>query len=330
MRNHLPTFRASLRAPRTAKTYAFIVGQFLDFMDREGITAATRAHVEAFLHRPRRSGYRAGPSTTNQELSALRVFSRHLETNRLPPLPVAKIPFEREPERDPTVMTAGEVRRLFEVVAEDDDVVRRARDLALVAVLTQIGLRVHELVALDIEQVDASTATLLAVRGKGGTRSDLPLNAPTLTLLGAWIASRARVAPPGERALFVSRRGTRLSIRAVERRFVELRDALGTAKKITPHTARHSVATIGLSQGTDVVVISKLLRHARLATTMRYIHLCGTEKRDAVARLGALVPPSLVASVGLPATDVPAATGAANDQDSLDDHEGLADIASAA
>lgn len=322
MRNHLPSFRASLRAPRTAKTYATIVGQFLDFLGGLGITAVARAHVEAFLYRPRRSGRRAGPATVNQEVSALRVFSRHLEAHGATSLPVKGIPFEQEPERDPAVMNAGEVRRLFEIADAEADGVRRSRDLALLAALAQLGLRVHEAVALNVDQVDPSSATLLAVRGKGGTRSDLPLNVPTLTLLMMWLVKRPALAREDECALFVSRRGTRLSIRSVERRFVELRQSLGTAKKITPHTARHSVATIGLSQGTDVVVISKLLRHARLTTTMKYLHLAGAERREAVDRLGVLVPATVLLTQREP-IEPGAAPTAANDHEELDDHEGL-------
>lgn len=329
MRNHLPSFRASLSAPRTAKTYASIVGQFLEFLERLNVVEPTRAQVETFLYRPRRSGQRAGPSTVNQEVSALRVFSRHLETQGQRPLPVGEVPFEREAERDPVVMTAGEVRRIFEIVAEHTDPLRRARDLALVALLTQLGLRVHEVVVLDIDQIDASSAVLLAVHGKGGTRSDLPLNLPTLTFVLAWLRHRSALARVDVPALFVSRRGTRLSIRSVERLFVALRAALGTAKRITPHTARHSVATIGLAQKTDVVVISRLLRHARLATTMRYVHLLGAERRDAVDRLGALVPPEIVAKA-IEANITPGPGGVVNDHEPLDDHQGLDDIRGAA
>jgi integrase/recombinase XerC len=325
MRNHLPSFRASLRAPRTAKTYAHIVGQFLDFIERHAISSPAQADVERFVHRPRRDGRRAGPSTTNQEIAALRVFSRHVAKHGAAPLPVDGIAFEREPEREPCVMTAGEVRRLFEHAALHPDPFRRAQDLALLAVLAQLGLRVHEVVALNVDQIDVHSATLLAVMGKGATRSDMPLNVPTLTLLLAWLRERAKSVNADEHALFVSNRGTRLSIRTVERRFVELRSTLGTSKKITPHAARHSVATIGLSQGTDIVVISRLLRHARLATTMRYVHLLGSERREAVDRLGVLVPLELVAGavVASPPAD---ASPAENRQEPLDDHENLVDV----
>ena len=322
MRNHLPSFSASLRSPRTAKTYASIVGQFLDFLKRLRVVEPARSHVEAFLYRPRQSGRRAGSSTVNPELSALRGFSRHLESHDARALPVESIPFEREPEREPAVMTAGEVRRLFEIVGAEPQAVRRACDLALLAVLMQLGLRIHEAVSLDVDAVDLVSATLLAVRGKGGTRADFPLNAPTLALLEGWLAVRPKLAADGEDALFVSRRGTRLSIRTIERRFVELRTALGTSKKITPHTARHSVATIGLSQGTDVVVISKLLRHARLTTTMRYLHVASAQNRQAVDRLGVLVPQGV-----LPAPREVPEQRVANDHEPLDDHEGLDDAA---
>ncbi len=162
--------------------------------------------------------------------------------------------------------------------------------LAMLALLSQGGLRVHELVALDVRQVDAPSATLVGVAGKGGTIVDVPLNSETLALLADWLGERASVASEREPALFVSSRGRRMSIRSVQRRVENLRVAVGTAKHVTPHTFRHTAATLALTLGCDLATVGDMLRHADLNTTRRYVHLVDERRREAVRRLGGLIP----------------------------------------
>lgn len=330
MRSHLPEFQARLRSPRTAKTYGKIVLTFLDHLDALKLESITRGTVHAFLWRARTTGVKPSPSTLNQELAALRVFSKFLVEHGERPLPIADIPFEHEASRDPAVMTGGEVRRFFEEAAKESEPARRARGLALLALLTQLGLRVHEAAGLNLDQVDFESATLLAIRGKGGTVHDLPLNVETLSLIASWLELRPALAHADERALFVSRRGARLSVRAVERLFEKLRAKIGSSKRITPHTARHSAATLALSQGTDVVTVSQILRHASINTTMLYLHLGDGDRRKAIGRLGVLVPSELTTKPKLleptnhaqpTSENVPT-----NDAETVDDHVSMDDV----
>lgn len=299
MRDHLEAFARHLasvnHAPRTVKTYRTIIGSFQAFTpSRSG--PPSHAEVEAFLARPRRDGAPRAATARNQELAALRVFARFAvrdlgwETN-----PTEGIPVVREAPRDPAVLTGSELGQLFEAVARTSRPRDRARNLALVAVLSQAGLRVHEAVGLDLAQVDLAGGTLLAVHGKGGTVHDLPLNAPAAALLGAWMAERRTL--PGERALFLSQCQRRLSIRTVESLIQRVRAAMGTGKKITPHTLRHTAATLTLTAGTDLATVAELLRHSDLNTTRRYLHLVDTRRREAVRRLEGTVPPSVLPPV---------------------------------
>lgn len=305
MRSHLPAFQARLRSSRTAKTYGKIVSDFVAYTDDASPATISRAAVEGFLWRPRASNRKPSVSTYNQELSALRVFSKFLVAAGELALPVKDIEFERGPASDPAFMTEGEVRRCFEEAAKEDHKVRRARALALVGILTQLGLRVEECVKLDVDQVDFTSATLLAIRGKGGTVHDLPVNKETLTLISEWLKLRPTVAHVEENALFVSRLGKRLSVRTVQRLFVSLRAKIGTSKKVTPHTARHSTATIALAQGAHIVTVSQILRHASVNTTMKYIHLLDGDRRSAIGRLGVLVPSELRADDEAPPVELP-------------------------
>lgn len=284
----------STRSRRTAATYRRIVEEFAEWQHRRRADGQpTTAAIEGFLARPRKDGTPRSPATRNQELAALRAFARfsHRRTGWTED-PTVGIAFLREPRRDPTVLMPSEVRRLFEATAQLAGP-ERARDLALLAVLTQTGLRVHELVALDEDQVDLESRTLLGVHGKGATITDLPLNAEAAVLLSSWLEERSARSPTGP-ALFLSPRGTRITVRTVQRLMVRLREAMGTKKKIVPHTLRHSAATIALLLGADLSTVGDLLRHADLNVTRRYLHLVGERTREAVRRLGSTVPESVL------------------------------------
>lgn len=333
MNDHLDLFARHLaagnRAARTVKTYCAVIAS-LETVVAQCSLPPSRAQIEAFLARPRLDGTRRAATARNLEFAALRAYASFAQqelgwqTN-----PTVGIPFVREALRDPAVLTARELAELFEATARTPAPQDRARHLAMLAVLSQAGLRVHEAVGLDLAQVDLPSATLLGVKGKGGTVHDVPLNAPAVALLGAWLLLRR--AAPGERALFVSRRGTRLSIRAVEALLQRLRGTLQTAKKITPHTLRHTAATLTLTAGTDLATVAELLRHSDLNTTRRYLHLVDTRRREAVRRLEGTVPASILPNVpDAPGTMRPRALPApAEARDSprppgLDDQCGLA------
>lgn len=335
MRDSLPAFQRHLqsqsRSPRTVKTYE---GILFSFCNSSSANPPTRNDVEGFLARPRADGVRRSAATHNQELAALRAFVKFAKRDLgWTEDPTADVPFAREAPRDPAVLSVFELRRLFTLAAKEELPWRRARDLALLALLSQIGLRVHELVALDVAQVDLASATLVAVLGKGGTMHDLPLNAPTLSLLIAWFAERAKLRAAGdEPALFVSTTG-RLAVRGVQRLLERLRAAMGTAKHITPHTLRHTTATLALTMGSDLSTVGDLLRHADLNVTRRYLHLVDERRREAVRRLGVAIPPELVtgAAPGAPTGVAPTFDGRTENvrplHERLDVQHGLDDAA---
>lgn len=296
MRDHVSAFArhlAARRSPRTIATYTSIVAAFLD---ASTCGTPTRGDVETFLARPRADGRPRTPATRNQEVAALRAFAQFaMRDLGWPANPTDGVPFAREAPRDPPVLSVFEVRRLFSVAATSPDATERARDLALLAILAQVGLRVHELVALDVAQVDMASATLVGVKGKGGTVHDLPLNAPTLGLVAGWLAARATIVDDAEQpALFLARAAGRISIRAVQRLLARLRGQMGTAKRITPHTLRHTTATLALTLGADLSTVADLLRHSDLNVTRRYLHLVDERRREAVGGLATAIPSDLL------------------------------------
>ena len=293
MRSSVRHFASAQRSPRTAKTYAAIVGAFLDFFG--GHRPPTRHHVEQFLALPlKRSGARSSPATYNQALAALRAFAEFaVNQNIWATDPTDGLAFERAPEKDPAVLFVPEVQGFFRAIPRVSPSPEVARDRAILALLFTVGLRVSELARLDVSQIDLRTSTVLGVRRKGGRVQTLPLEPRTVHLLSDWFEQRSRDVST-EQALFLSRLGTRLSVRSIERLFERLRTYTGTPKRVTPHTARHSFITIELALGADITVVSRLAGHASISTTMRYRHLVEAEPRKAVGLLGVVIPSELV------------------------------------
>ncbi len=296
---------ADSRSSRTVRTYAAVAAAFFACL---GGRDPARGEVESFLARPRADGARRAAAGRNQELAALRALAAFaVRDGYWPANPTDGVPFSREAPRDPAVLNTNAVGRFFRAAAEHPPAGERAQALAVLALLSQAALRVHELVDLDLGQVDLASGTLLSVKGKGNTVHDLPLNAPAVALVSGWLSERSRRVASGERALFVSDRGTRLSARTVENWVARLRPHVGTAKRVTPHTFRHSAATLALTMGTDLATVGELLRHSDLNTTRRYLHLVDARRREAVGKLAASVPADVLGGAQAPPVQPPRA-----------------------
>jgi len=160
----------------------------------------------------------------------------------------------------------------------DEDALR-ARDHAIVELLYGCGLRVGELVALDaqpsprsvgwIDRADRSAHVL----GKGGKRRSVPVGGAAAAALERWLPLRAALARGGEAALFVSRRGSRLSASQVRARLAQLARAAGLPTRVHPHMLRHSFASHLLQSSGDLRAVQELLGHANIATTQIYTKL---------------------------------------------------------
>lgn len=177
------------------------------------------------------------------------------------------------PARLPRVLEHGEVAALLDgpaVIGPDgsEPVWRRRRDDAVLEVLYGSGVRVGELCGLDVDSVDVAGGAI-TVWGKGSKQRRVPLSAPAVEALRAWIAVRRDVLnTTSGPALFGNERGVRLSSRDV-RRIIDRRSQRPTH----PHALRHSFATHLLDGGADLRVVQDLLGHSDVATTQRYTHV---------------------------------------------------------
>lgn len=300
MRDQLSAFATHLAVdnePRTVTTYGAILASFGNFVGGAAPLDAVprRIQIEAFLTRRRRDGAPRATSTRNQELAALRAFSEFaVDDLGWESDPTEGIRFAKRVRRDPAVLSKSEIHELFLTADAEARHLYRVRNQAMLAVFTQTGLRVHELVGLNVDQVDLAGATLLRLKGKGGSIRELPLNTPAVVLLRTWMVDRPKYAGEDEQALFVSARRTRISIRTVERVVQGLRETMGSPKKITPHTLRHSFTTQGIEAGAPLSSVSEMLGHASIATTQWYIHLSDTHRREAVRRIEGTVPAAVL------------------------------------
>jgi len=145
-----------------------------------------------------------------------------------------------------------------------------ARDRAIVVVLLYTGLRLAELVALDVDDVKVSARKgIVVVRsGKGDSYREVPLNALVRQVLEEWLTERKTRAGDGERAVFVGRSGRRLSKRSVDDVVRTLGKDAGVA--LSAHILRHTFLTRMVRQGSDLVLVAELAGHRRLETTRRY------------------------------------------------------------
>jgi integrase/recombinase XerC len=187
----------------------------------------------------------------------------------------------KAPKPLPKALSVDHAVALADGPAEDDATTPAlaARDHCIVELLYGCGLRVGELVALDlraggagagwIDPADASAH----VQGKGSKRRSVPVGAPALQALREWLAQRPGLAAPGETALFVSNRGTRLTASQVRSRLKRRALAAGLPTHVHPHMLRHSFASHLLQSSGDLRAVQELLGHANITTTQVYTQL---------------------------------------------------------
>ncbi|HUP47782.1 MAG TPA: tyrosine recombinase XerC [Thermoanaerobaculia bacterium] len=263
-------------AGNTVEAYRDDIESFLSFLCNEYFTLARdqldlrrvdHLAVRAYLaHLARRKLRR---SSIARHLSALRTFFKYLmregvvEAN-----PARAVATPRREKHLPAVMQPAEVATLVEQPEGDDALT--LRDRAFLELMYASGLRISELVGIDLDDVELR-ARLVKVHGKGAKERIVPFGSKAEAALRAWLA--ARVAEPDEQALFVNYRGGRITARSVRRLFERYVGAASLRSGISPHTMRHSFATHLLNAGADLRAIQELLGHASLSTTQKYTHL---------------------------------------------------------
>jgi len=231
--------------------------------------------VRAFLAGLQASGI--GRSSIARKLATLRSFFRYLcREGVLQANPAKLVSTPKLPKRLPSRLSVDEVDRLLAPSVGLD--VAGARDLAILELFYASGIRLSELVGLDLRDLDLREG-LVKVKGKGNRERIVPVGSKAAAAMRRYLDRReelvvtSRRARQDQHALFVNRLGGRLGPRGIARILLKQLVRSGLGPKITPHGLRHSYATHLLEAGADLRAIQELLGHSRLSTTQRYTHL---------------------------------------------------------
>lgn len=204
-----------------------------------------------------------------RHLSALRTFFKYLMREGLAEMnPARGVATPKREKHLPSVMQTSDIALLLE--QPDLSTNLGIRDRAWLEMLYASGLRISELVGIDLDDIELR-ARLVKVRGKGSKERIVPFGSKAEEAVRAYLA--VREADPDENALFVNYRGGRITTRSVRRLFDGYLRGASLRAGISPHTMRHSFATHLLNAGADLRGIQELLGHASLSTTQKYTHL---------------------------------------------------------
>ncbi|HBT47972.1 MAG TPA: tyrosine recombinase XerC [Peptococcaceae bacterium] len=264
-------------APATLRAYLTDLKQFASFVEKKLGPAAHPGEVDHLLVR-RFLGWLNGQkqqrSSMARKLVALRVFYRYLlregivERN-----PVDTIKAPRQPKRLPRYISYADLLRLLEIPVHTP---LGLRDRAILETLYGAGVRVGELVNLDLDDLDLKGGHL-RVMGKGRRERLAPLGAAARQALEEYLRSARplleRKGRRPEKALFLNHRGGRLSSRGIRDRLEHYVRKASLSARISPHTLRHCFATHMLERGADLRAVQELLGHARLSSTQVYTHV---------------------------------------------------------
>jgi integrase/recombinase XerC len=257
----------------TLRNYGSDLEQFAQYFEPPGETGPAMEQLDLALLREWMSGlYDQGLSVVSvrRKLAALRAMCKFLLAEKIVPVnPAARLRTPKAKQRLPEVMSAEKTNNMLDAVERGEGLEKpsRERDIAFLELLYGCGVRVSELVGIDLEDIDLRDGWL-RVRGKGNKERQVPVAGRAVAAIERYLEQRST--RPEERALFLNSRGARLSDRQV-RRLVKLYALMVTGDStVHPHSFRHAYATHLLADGADLRAIQELLGHARLSTTQKY------------------------------------------------------------
>ncbi|MBM9605884.1 site-specific tyrosine recombinase/integron integrase [Desulfopila inferna] len=282
MKKHIADFSRWLEVEKgyslnTVDGYIRDLEEFADHLpDITAVQEIASTHIRSFvvsLHGKNSS------SSVARKLSALRTFFRFLKReNVIACDPVTGISGPKIGQAIPIFLTVDEVFQLIDEPKVHDRFM--LRDRAILELLYSTGIRVAELVSRDIADLDFASE-VLSVRGKGNKERLVPVGRPAMEAVSSWLPQRDSLmqerAKRGrnveKNALFLNGRGSRLTVRSVERLVKSYGERAGIHQTVTPHALRHSFATHLIEMGADLRSVQELLGHSSLSSTQRYTHL---------------------------------------------------------
>jgi integrase/recombinase XerC len=265
----------------TIRNYESDLKQFAEFVEAKGDVKQGGPGIGLVDHALIRSYLGAlfdkcGRTTIARKLSALKSFFKYLELRGAAPLnPAAEIATPKQGQHIPTYLPIDDMFALLEQPDRGEEL--GLRDSAILEVLYSTGLRVGELVALDMERLDLDSR-LVKVLGKGRKERLLPIGRKAISAIREYLGCTEKKRKKAGYSktygpVFLNYRGGRLSTRSVNRLVKRYARKCGIQAKISPHSLRHTFATHLLDGGADLRSIQELLGHVNLSTTQKYTHV---------------------------------------------------------
>ncbi|WP_410468424.1 site-specific tyrosine recombinase XerD [Tsukamurella columbiensis] len=278
--DHLTVERGA--APNTLSSYRRDLGRYREYLGGLGVgdlASVTESQVSGFLVALREGGEDHPPlaaSSAARSLIAVRGLHRFAAAEGMTPVDVAREVRPPAPaKRLPKALPVEQVIALLEAAGGDSDAdtPSRLRDRAMLELLYSCGARISEVTALDVDDIDAESRSVV-LQGKGGKQRVVPIGRPALAALDAYLVrGRPALVKRSNPALFLNVRGGRLSRQSAWQVLAAAAERAGidtATTHVSPHTLRHSFATHLLEGGADVRVVQELLGHASVTTTQVY------------------------------------------------------------
>lgn len=255
----------------TLAAYRKDLKDFLQFCDSYQLGQwqdVTEKNVRAFVSSQHRKGL-SGRSLQRQ-LSTIRTLFNFLCRHQLANNnPADGVPAPKSPKRLPETLNPDQIEQLLMIKGDD---ALAARDLAIMELFYASGLRLSELTGLNLSAIDWQQGSL-TVTGKGNKQRRVPFGKNARAALQRWLKHRSLLVKADESAVFISKRGTRLSNASVQQRIKKWALKQGLDTNLHPHMLRHSFASHILESSKDLRAVQELLGHANLSTTQIYTHL---------------------------------------------------------
>ena len=255
----------------TLSSYRRDLNKLLNFIDDlmlDTWSAVQAKHIRQFTAQLRRNNLSG--TSIQRTLSACRSFYRYLAREGIVEQnPADAVQAPKSPRKLPDALAVDQMGTLLDLPVTD---AISARDAAMMELIYSSGLRVSELVSVDLLDLDLADHSL-QVTGKGNKQRLLPIGRKALEAIDQWLQYRPELAAITETALFVSKRGTRINVRSVQQRMDHWGRFLGVQGKVHPHRLRHSFASHMLESSGDLRAVQELLGHEDISTTQIYTHL---------------------------------------------------------
>jgi len=259
-------------SPATLRNYRHALELLLGLLEKSSFESLDATQARRFLAALHAKGL--SPRTLALTLSAWRGWYRWLARHRgLKANPLLGLRAPKAARPLPKALSVESAQRLLQAEGKNDSSAA-IRDAAMFELLYSSGLRLGELVALDLGDgrldLEAGEVT---VTGKGSKTRTVPIGARAREALAAWLATRKSLSKPGEKAVFVGARGRRIAPAVVGARLAAWAKRRGLNERVHPHMLRHSFATHVLQSSQDLRAVQEMLGHSSISTTQVYTHL---------------------------------------------------------